>query len=330
MAIINQRENPLRRAGVVNFFCAYDWRRGVLAGWASTPRLVASQARRFTLDLIQISHPDAARMTAIQVRLEADAPVFARTEGSGLDSGVGVTLGSGLGAGVGVGSGVGVTLGSGLGAGAGVGVGSGAGVLGSGVGAGGTLGLGSGAGVGVGSGVGVGLGVTDGVGVGVGVGLGSGVGAGGSGHSCVELLHSTQPLPSHFSTEGVGVGSGAGVDGVGSGVGAGGTLGLGSGAGVGVGSGVGAGVGSGVGVGAGVLGSGVGAGGSGHSCVELLHSTQPLPSHFSTEGVAWDLPPNRRTVPRRPTRVASRAILSGVRLLGLVVMIFPFMGRVVG
>ena len=330
MAIINQRENPLRRAGVVNFFCAYDWRRGVLAGWASTPRLVASQARRFTLDLIQISHPDAARMTAIQVRLEADAPVFARTEGSGLDSGVGVTLGSGLGAGVGVGSGVGVTLGSGLGAGAGVGVGSGAGVLGSGVGAGGTLGLGSGAGVGVGSGVGVGLGVTDGVGVGVGVGLGSGVGAGGSGHSCVELLHSTQPLPSHFSTEGVGVGSGAGVDGVGSGVGAGGTLGLGSGAGVGVGSGVGAGVGSGVGVGAGVLGSGVGAGGSGHSCVELSHSTQPFPSHISTEGVAWDLPPNRRTVPRRPTRVASRAILSGVRLLGLVVMIFPFMGRVVG
>ena len=303
MAIINQRENPLRRAGVVNFFCAYDWRRGVLAGWASTPRLVASQARRFTLDLIQISHPDAARMTAIQVRLEADAPVFARTEGSGLDSGVGVTLGSGLGAGVGVGSGVGVTLGSGLGAGAGVGVGSG---------------------------VGVGLGVTDGVGVGVGVGLGSGVGAGGSGHSCVELLHSTQPLPSHFSTEGVGVGSGAGVDGVGSGVGAGGTLGLGSGAGVGVGSGVGAGVGSGVGVGAGVLGSGVGAGGSGHSCVELSHSTQPFPSHISTEGVAWDLPPNRRTVPRRPTRVASRAILSGVRLLGLVVMIFPFMGRVVG
>ena len=312
MAIINQRENPLRRAGVVNFFCAYDWRRGVLAGWASTPRLVASQARRFTLDLIQISHPDAARMTAIQVRLEADAPVFARTEGSGLDSGVGVTLGSGLGAG------------------AGVGVGSGAGVLGSGVGAGGTLGLGSGAGVGVGSGVGVGLGVTDGVGVGVGVGLGSGVGAGGSGHSCVELLHSTQPLPSHFSTEGVGVGSGAGVDGVGFGVGAGGTLGLGSGAGVGVGSGVGAGVGSGVGVGAGVLGSGVGAGGSGHSCVELSHSTQPFPSHISTEGVAWDLPPNRRTVPRRPTRVASRAILSGVRLLGLVVMIFPFMGRVVG
>ena len=177
--------------------------------------------------------------------MEADAPVFARTEGSGLDSGVGVTLGSGLGAGVGVGSGVGVTLGSGLGAGAGVGVGSGAGVLGSGVGAGGTLGLGSGAGVGVGSGVG-------------------------------------------------------------------------------------AGVGSGVGVGAGVLGSGVGAGDSGHSCVELSHSTQPFPSHISTEGVAWDLPPNRRTVPRRPTRVASRAILSGVRLLGLVVMIFPFMGRVVG
>ena len=306
MAIINQRENPLRRAGVVNFFCAYDWRRGVLAGWASTPRLVASQARRFTLDLIQISHPDAARMTAIQVRLEADAPVFARTEGSGLDSGVGVTLGSGLGAGVGVGSGVGVTLGSGLGAGVGVGLGSGAGV-----GAGGS---GLGAGVGVGSGVGVGLGVTDGVGVGVGVGLGSGVGAGGSGHSETEGSHSMQPLPSQEIVgvgagvgSGVGVGSGAGV--LGSGVGAGGTLGLGSGVGAGAGVGV-----------------GTGGGGSGHSCVELSHSTQPLLSQEIARLLAWDLPPNRRTVPRRPTRVASRAILSGVRLLGLVVMIFPFVG----
>ena len=139
---------------------------------------------------------------------------------------------------------------------------------------------------------------------------------------------------------GVGLGSGAGV-GVGSGVG----VGLGSGAGVGVGSGVGVGLGSGAGVlgtgvgvgvgsGVGVLGTGVGVGtgggGSGHSCVELLHSTQPLLSQEIARLLAWDLPPNRRTVPRRPTRVASRAILSGVRLLGLVVMIFPFMGRVVG
>ena len=155
-----------------------------------------------------------------------------------------------------------------------------------------------------GSGVGVGLGI--GVGVKSGVGFGSGV-------------------------DGVGFGVGAGgVLGSGLGVGPGVTLGSGLGSGVGAGVGVtlGSGLGAGVGVGAG--GSGLGAGGSGHSCVELLHSTQPLPSHFSTEGVAWDLPPNRRTVPRRPTRVASRAILSGVRLLGLVVMIFPFMGRVVG
>ena len=115
------------------------------------------------------------------------------------------------------------------------------------------------------------------------------------------------------------MGSGAGV--LGSGVGAGGTLGLGSGAGVGVGSGVGVGVGVGLG-----LGSGVGAGGSGHSCVELSHSTQPFPLHSPAKGAAWDLPPKMRNVPRRPTRTASRAILSGVRLLGLVVMIFPFMG----
>ena len=167
-----------------------------------------------------------------------------------------------------------------------------------------------------GSGVGSGVGV----GVGVGLGLGSGVGAGGSGHSCVELSHSTQPLPlQEIVGAGVGVGSGAGV--LGSGVGAGGTLGLGSGAGVGVGSGVGVGVGVGLG-----LGSGVGAGGSGHSCVELSHSTQPFPLHSPAKGAAWDLPPKMRNVPRRPTRTASRAILSGVRLLGLVVMIFPFMG----
>ena len=40
----SQRENPLRRAGVCELFCAYDGRRGVLAGWAGTPRLGASQA----------------------------------------------------------------------------------------------------------------------------------------------------------------------------------------------------------------------------------------------------------------------------------------------
>ena len=176
--------------------------------------------------------------------------------------------------------------------GLGSGLGVDAGGSGVGVGAGG-----SGVTLGVGAG-GVGSGVTLGVGTGV---LGSGLGVG---------------------TEGSGVGVGAGV--LGSGVGAGGS-GLGAGA---LGSGLGVGTeGSGVGVGAGVLGSGVGAGlGSGHSCVELSHSTQPFPLHSPAKGAAWDLPPNRRIVPRRPTRVASRAILSGVRLLGLVVMIFPFVG----
>ena len=232
-------------------------------------------------------------MTANQARFEANVPVFARNDCAG---------GSGVGAGLG----------------------SGAGVLGAGVG------VGSGVGAGLGSGVGAGLGAVVGAG---GSGLGSGVGAGGVGHSCVELSHSTQPLPSQeIVGAGVGVGSGAGV--LGSGVGAGGTLGLGSGAGVGVGSGVGAGLGSGVGAGLGAvvgaggsgLGSGVGAGGVGHSCVELSHSTQPFPLHSPAKGAAWDLPPKMRNVPRRPTRTASRAILSGVRLLGLVVMIFPFMG----
>ncbi len=112
-------------------------------------------------------------MTAIQVRLEADAPVFANTEVSGLDSGVGVGAGV-LGAG---GSGLGAgALGSGLGVGAG-GSGLGAGALGSGfgVGAGGS-GLGAGA-------------------------LGSGVGAGGVGgtHCLREGSHSMQPFPSHAS-----------------------------------------------------------------------------------------------------------------------------------
>ena len=36
----NQRENPLRGgAGVCELFYTYGWCRGVLAGWASTPRL---------------------------------------------------------------------------------------------------------------------------------------------------------------------------------------------------------------------------------------------------------------------------------------------------
>ena len=206
----------------------------MLAGWASTPRLGVSQTHRFCCDLFQAPHPIANVMIAIQAKVEANVPVFARNDCAG---GSGVGVGSGLGDGVGVtdGSGVGAGVGVGVGSGAGVGVGSGAGVLGSGVGAGGTLGLGSGAGVGVGSGAGV---------------LGSGLGSG---------------------------------------------------------------------VGAGVLGSG-------HSCVELSHSTQPFPLHSPAKGAAWDLPPKMRNVPRRPTRAASRAILSGVRLLGLVVMIFPFMG----
>ena len=78
--------------------------------------------------LFQIPQPDAARMTAIQVRLEADAPVFANTEVSGLDSGVGVGAGV-LGAGSGVGAG-----GGGVGSVVGVGTGSGVGAGGGGVG----------------------------------------------------------------------------------------------------------------------------------------------------------------------------------------------------
>ena len=231
---------------------------GVLAGWASTPRLGAFQTRRCCA-LFHAPHPRAPKTSVIQGRLADDAPVFANPSAGvvdGLGSGLGVDAG---GSGVGVGAGgSGVTLGVGTGV---LGSGLGAGVLGSGVGAGG-------------SGLGVG---TEGSGV--------GVGAGGT----------------------LGLGSGAGV--LGSGVGAGGTLGLGSGVGAGAGVGV-----------------GTGGGGSGHSCVELSHSTQPFPLHSPAKGAAWDLPPNRRIVPRRPTRVASRAILSGVRLLGLVVMIFPFVG----
>ena len=162
-------------------------------------------------------------------------------------------------------------------------------------------------------------GVVDGLGSGLGVdagGSGVGVGAGGSGV--------TLGVGAGGVGSGVTLGVGTGV--LGSGVGAGGS-GLGAGA-LGSGFGVGAG---GSGLGAGALGAGVGVGtgggGSGHSCVELSHSTQPLPSQEIVRLLAWDLPPNRRTVPRRPTRVASNATLSGIRLLGLVAIALPFSGR---
>ena len=187
----------------MNFYHLWLAPRGA-SGLASTPRLVASQARRFCCAPFRTSHPSAARMIETQMRLEADAPVLAKVDTSGLEPCVGA---GGVGVGLGVGSGVGVGVGDGLGTG---------------------LGVGSGVGVGVKSGVGVGL--------------------------------------------GVGVGSGAG--------------------------------------------------GSGHSCVEGSHSMQPFPSQ---EGgvVARDGPPKRRTVPRRPMRVASRATLSGVLFLGSVVVMFP-------
>ena len=191
----------------MNFYHLWLAPRGA-SGLASTPRLVASQARRFCCAPFRISHPSAARMIETQMRLEADAPVLAKVDTSGLEPCVGA---GGVGVGLGVGSGVGVGVGDGLGTG---------------------LGVGSGVGVGVKSGVGVGLGVGSGVGV--------GSGAGGSGHSCVEGSHSMQPFPSQ---EG-------GV-------------------------------------------------------------------------VARDGPPKRRTVPRRPMRVASRATLSGVLFLGSVVVMFP-------
>ena len=138
-------------------------------------------------------------MTATQGRLEAEIPVFARTDATGPGSGLGVGVKSGVDAG-----GSGVTLGAG---GSGVTLGAG----GSGV----TLGAG-GSGVGAGGGrhfcveeshstqpfpvhSGVGAG---GSGVTLGAG-GSGVGAGGGRHFCVEESHSTQPFPSHTPTEGV-------------------------------------------------------------------------------------------------------------------------------
>ena len=257
--------------------------RGVLAGWASTPRLGAFQTRRCCA-LFHAPHPRAPKTSVIQGRLADDAPVFANPS-----AGVVGVLGSGLGVDAG-GSGVGVGAG-----GSGVTLGVGAGGVGSGV----TLGVGTGV---LGSGVGTGV-------------LGSGVGAGGSGLGAGAL------------GSGVGAGgSGLGAGALGSGVGAGGS-GLGAGA-LGSGFGVGAG---GSGLGAGALGAGVGVGtgggGSGHSCVELSHSTQPLPSQEIVRLLAWDLPPNRRTVPRRPTRVASNATLSGIRFLGLVAIALPFSGR---
>ena len=170
-------------------------------------------------------------MTATQGRLEAEIPVFARTDATGPGSGLGVGVKSGVdagGSGVTLGAGgSGVTLGAGgsgvtLGAG-GSGVGAGGGrhfcveeshstqpfPVHSGVGAGGsgvTLGAG-GSGVGAGgSGVTLGAGGSGvgagGSGVTLGAG-GSGVGAGGGRHFCVEESHSTQPFPSHTPTEGV-------------------------------------------------------------------------------------------------------------------------------
>ena len=210
----NQRESPLCIRAGVELLLPMVGARGVLAGWASTPRLGAFQTRRCCA-LFHAPHPRAPKTSVIQGRLADDAPVFANPSAGvvdGLGSGLGAgALGSGLGAGA-LGSGLGVgaggsgvtlgvgagVLGSGLGAGA-LGSGLGAGVLGSGLGAG-ALGSGLGAGV-LGSGLGVGAGgsgVTLGVGTGV---LGSGVGAGGVGgtHCLMEGSHSMQPFPSHVS-----------------------------------------------------------------------------------------------------------------------------------
>ena len=205
----NQRESPLCIRAGVELLLPMVGARGVLAGWASTPRLGAFQTRRCCA-LFHAPHPRAPKTSVIQGRLADDAPVFANPSAGvvdGLGSGLGAgALGSGLGAGA-LGSGLGVDAG-----GSGVTLGVGAGVLGSGlgVGAGGsgvTLGvgtgvLGSGLGAGaLGSGLGVdagGSGVTLGVGAGV---LGSGVGAGGVGgtHCLMEGSHSMQPFPSHVS-----------------------------------------------------------------------------------------------------------------------------------
>ena len=179
----NQRESPLCIRAGVELLLPMVGARGVLAGWASTPRLGAFQTRRCCA-LFHAPHPRAPKTSVIQGRLADDAPVFANPS-AGVVDGLGAgALGSGLGVGAG---GSGVTLGVGTG------------VLGSGLGAG-ALGSGLGAGV-LGSGLGVdagGSGVTLGVGAGV---LGSGVGAGGVGgtHCLMEGSHSMQPFPSHVS-----------------------------------------------------------------------------------------------------------------------------------
>ena len=183
----NQRESPLCIRAGVELLLPMVGARGVLAGWASTPRLGAFQTRRCCA-LFHAPHPRAPKTSVIQGRLADDAPVFANPSAGVVDG-----LGSGLGAGA-LGSGLGVDAG-----GSGVTLGVGAGVLGSGLGAG-ALGSGLGAGV-LGSGLGVGAGgsgVTLGVGTGV---LGSGVGAGGVGgtHCLMEGSHSMQPFPSHVS-----------------------------------------------------------------------------------------------------------------------------------
>ena len=130
----NQRESPLCIRAGVELLLPMVGARGVLAGWASTPRLGAFQTRRCCA-LFHAPHPRAPKTSVIQGRLADDAPVFANPSAGVVDG-----LGSGLGAGA-LGSGLGAgALGSGLGVGAGgsgVTLGVGTGVLGSGVGAGG-------------------------------------------------------------------------------------------------------------------------------------------------------------------------------------------------
>ena len=121
----NQRESPLCIRAGVELLLPMVGARGVLAGWASTPRLGAFQTRRCCA-LFHAPHPRAPKTSVIQGRLADDAPVFANPS-----AGVVGVLGSGLGAGA-LGSGLGVDAG-----GSGVTLGVGAGVLGSGVGAGG-------------------------------------------------------------------------------------------------------------------------------------------------------------------------------------------------
>ena len=289
----NQRESPLCIRAGVELLLPMVGARGVLAGWASTPRLGAFQTRRCCA-LFHAPHPRAPKTSVIQGRLADDAPVFANPSAGvvdGLGSGLGAgALGSGLGAGA-LGSGLGVDAG-----GSGVTLGVGAGVLGSGLGAG-ALGSGLGAGV-LGSGLGAGV-----------LGSGLGVGAGGSG---VTLGVGTGVLGSGLGAGALGSGLGAGVLGSGLGVDAGGS-------------------GVTLGVGAGVLGSGVGAGGVGgtHCLMEGSHSMQPFPSHVSAsiEEAACDVSPKRDSVQISPMIVASNATLSGIRFLGLVAIALPFSGR---